>query len=202
MKKILLAGLLLATAILHNSCEKAVGDTETSSNSSSGITSADSKQETGLMETQAVSGQSRVYVEGTATLASNNTSYLVNTSGSPAKIHDRLNEFNGATFKAKYAGLYYVSMSASFDQRNKDKDHGDGFLGHTDFRDKNNNLLARSWGKIPFYEAQGSGTPVAVAPSIAMVYLNAGETLTFRLSTFGSTGNVVSRYSIVIYSLD
>jgi len=200
MKKIISIILVSATAVLHSGCEKSVN--ETVAGTGTPAAAEEAKTSSFTEEESAVAGKTRVNVEGTATLASNNTHYLVNVSGAPAEIHDKLNEFNGAVFKAKNNGLYYVSANATFNQRNKDNDQGDGFTGSTIILNQSGNIIARSWGKIPPNEVNGGPGFISVAPSVTMVYLKAGQTLSFKLHTFGSTGNVVGKYSILIYSLD
>jgi len=168
---------------------------------SSGTSGSLTVNSTGVVQLQNSSSISAVRATGNITITVNNT--FTNT-GAATETFDNLNEFAGNTFTAAATGLYKVDFRINFPQRPGSEDSGDGYLGTTNVI-LNGTVYSSASTKITLPEISGAAATNSCTDSV-LVKMNAGNTLAFQGSSYGSTVNagnpITASYVITITRID
>lgn len=170
---------------------------------SSGSSGTLAVNSTGVVQLRNSSSISAVRIVGNVTITSNNTITATNISSAPTKTFDNLNEFSGNTFTASATGLYRVIFSINFPQRFNTEDGGDGYAAITQIL-LNGMLYDAASIKVPLPES--GGAPIRITcNNDELVKMNSGDTLSFRVQTYGSSPditNIIAPYIIKIVRIE
>lgn len=163
---------------------------------------------TGVVKIRNASSISAVRVTGTMTFAANNTLYFNDVTAAPTETFDNLGEFSGHTFTPSQPGLYQVSYTINYNQRDNTNDNGEGYMGYAYILAGTPSgtpltapTLSSTGNKITIPEASGAPSINGVSMN-ELVKLSAGEVIQFRATTYGSTGGATASYIINISRVD